>query len=115
MSQFDKRETITVENNMRGANGVAAIYVHRDTGLVVGVSDDHCIFNGAWIKANARPEMEILKHVWVEAWYTGETASYWVGDLDDIPQLEELLKETAACSITIAVSRDFIQAAIEVL
>ena len=113
MSNFNKRETITVRNN--GEEGLAAIYVHRSTGLVVGVSEDQGIFDGHWVKANGRKEMDILKHVWVEAWYSGETVTYWVDDLDDIQPLEELLNETVVSSATIVASRDFIKEAMDEL
>ena len=109
MSKFNKHETTTVRNN--GEEGLAAIYVHRSTGLVVGVSEDQGIFDGHWVKANGRKEMDILKHVWVEAWYSGETVTYWVDDLDDVQSLEELLNETVVSSPTIVASREFIKTA----
>jgi len=112
MSEFNKRETVTVFNGACQRDGIGAIYIHRPTGLVVGLEEDKDLLDGPWIQLRTRPEMNILKHVWVEVWFDGETTSYWVEDIDDIMRLKELLEETDATSVKVAVSADFIEAAL---
>lgn len=105
---FNKNETKVFSTGREDDYG--AIYTHVHTGLKIGVSYDQHILHGSCVEVPSPTSINVLKHVWVEAWYTGELCECYVDHIDDVRRLVSILHETEASSVRVVVSEEFIRA-----
>lgn len=105
---FNKNETKVLDTN-KDVAWHAAIYAHKETGLKIGVSNDQHILHRSCIELPKPSTMHVLKHVWVEAWYTGELCEFYVGHADDVRRLMSILHETECSDVRVVASEEFIR------
>jgi hypothetical protein len=108
MDRFNKKETKVFSTGRE--DDYAAIYTHVHTGLKIGVSYDQHILHRTCVEVPKPTSINVLKHVWVEAWYTGELCEFYVDHIDDVRRLVSILHETEASSVRVVVSEEFIRA-----
>jgi hypothetical protein len=110
LNRFNKRE-LKLLNTDRDVAYYAAIYVHKETGLKIGMSNDQHVLHRTCVEVPKPSTLNVLKHVWVEAWYSGESCEYYVDNADDLRRLMSILNETESTDVRLVASEEFIRTA----
>lgn len=111
MDKFDKNETQLMDTSGKDPYyDDSAIYVHKESGLKFWVSYDQHILHETCAEMPKPSTMTVLKHVWVEAYYAGESCQYYVENIADLPALVSILQNTEGSEVALVASEDFINA-----
>jgi len=112
MTEFNKNETQPFES---GAGlGDNAVYRHIETGLTfANYGDGHFLHEHGFERLPDGTKLDVIKHVHLEGWKSGDDPEYYVQDINDIPKLFDLLRSPHNSLLDIVTSKEFIQAVID--